>query len=996
MMLALDTPLPVVVLGVITGTVYGLLAVGLVLVYRSDKIINFAHGEIGALGASVFGLMVVEHGIPYWVMFPAALALSAVVGAVVEVGAVRRLRNAPKLMGMVATLGFAQFLLFLSAAVNNRVNASHLFPIPSFLPEFDIGALHFTTAHFAMVFLTPVVIGGVIAFLRYTRFGLAMRAAADNLEVARLSGVFGTRMSTLSWAIAGALAAFTAILIFPTRGFASGATLGPALLLRALTAAVLGRMVSLPRALGAGVAVGVVEQILLWNFPQGGFVELVLFSAIVIILLFQTRGGLREQERGSWAAVQPWLPLPEKFAEVWTIRNLGRILAVAAVTLAIVIPLVTSNDVAIALVSVIGFSLVGLSIAVITGLAGQLSLGQFGVAGIGAAVSYVISSRTGNFPLAFLLAGTAAAGASIVIGIPALRIRGLMLAVTTLSFAVMAQAWLLQQPGLFASGVNPGRPIIGTTPLDTGKSYYFFSLVFLILGFWLVRNLRTGGFGRILIALRDNEDTARSFTIWPSLRKLQAFALGGFIAGVGGAVYTHALSRVSIETFPPVHSINIVAMSVIGGIGIIAGPLLGALYIIGVPAFVPLDSAGLAASAFGWLLLILYFPGGIAQLMRPIRDRVVDFLARLDGLDPDQIRAADMGEGPAVKKSPAKNAGRLVKTIEARRGARRAKQTSWRFPPPPRDGSHATTSSHRISRAAQWTELLSQPPQSSTASYAAPQTSNGSGLDAVVLSVSGVSRSYGGIRAVDDVSFNVRRGETLGLIGPNGAGKTTLFDLVSGFVGVDAGTIIFNGDDVTSYGPATRSRLGLVRSFQDAALFETMTVLDTVRVALERAQPTHLAAAALGLRKAERTKDERARYLVNLMGLDSYRQKQIRELSTGTRRIAELACMLALEPRLLLLDEPSSGIAQRETEALGELLARLKEQLQTTLMVIEHDMPLITGLSDRIIAMESGRIIAEDSPAAVTHDPVVIESYLGGDSLAIQRSGITGSSGEFV
>jgi ABC-type branched-subunit amino acid transport system ATPase component len=211
--------------------------------------------------------------------------------------------------------------------------------------------------------------------------------------------------------------------------------------------------------------------------------------------------------------------------------------------------------------------------------------------------------------------------------------------------------------------------------------------------------------------------------------------------------------------------------------------------------------------------------------------------------------------------------------------------------------------------------------------------------------------------------------------------------MLGGFVRADSGRVIFDGENVSALGPEDRSRLGLVRSFQDAALFPTMTVLDSVSLALERVAPTSLVMSVLGVRRRERSREAHARDLVRMMGLDSYRAKQIRELSTGTRRITELACMVALEPTLLLLDEPSSGIAQRETEALGELLNELKKALGVTLVVIEHDIPLIMGLADRMVAMDAGRVIASGTPAEVRRNEQVIDAYLGGSVTAIERSG---------
>jgi ABC-type branched-subunit amino acid transport system ATPase component len=262
----------------------------------------------------------------------------------------------------------------------------------------------------------------------------------------------------------------------------------------------------------------------------------------------------------------------------------------------------------------------------------------------------------------------------------------------------------------------------------------------------------------------------------------------------------------------------------------------------------------------------------------------------------------------------------------------------------------------------------------------------------VLLETRALVKQYGGIRAVDGVDLQLFAGEILGLIGPNGAGKTTLFELLSGFSRAEQGEVTFKGRSVTSLSPEARARLGLIRSFQDAFLFPTLTVLEALMLAQERAMPTKFFRSVAGLGGADRIKEARARDLAAVMALEPFADKPIRELSTGTRRITELACLIALEPTVLLLDEPSSGIAQREVEALGELLQRLNKEVGVTLIVIEHDIPLIMGLSNRLIAMEAGRVLVTGSPKEVRTDPRVVESYLGGDIVAIERSGPGGGA----
>jgi len=910
-------PADSVTLGAVTGMTYGLLAVGLILVHRTNRIINFAHGEIGAFAAALMGLAIVEFGVPYWLALPLALLAGGVVGAASEVTIVRRLRNAPVLMSLVATLGLAQFLVLLSITVNAGALSGRTYPQPVGLPDFALGDLRVTPAYSAMLFGTPLVVAALAWFLNRSRFGLALRASAANTDAARLAGVYATRTSTIAWAIAGALAAFTAVLVLPTQGFTNAQFLGPTLLLRALAAAVVARMVNLPVALGAGVGIGIIEQLLLRNYPTAGSIDAVLFVVVLGALLFQRRRQSRERDRTDWAAVQPWAPLSDTLRAVPAIRALGWIAAGLLIGVAGLVPLLSTNRVAVEMVTLLAFVLVGMSVGVVTGLNGQLSLGQFAFAGVGAVGSYAVMTSTGNFALGFLTAGVVAASASVVVGLPALRIKGLLLAVTTLGFALAAQGWLFGQPWLLGDGVNPGQVRIFGNVLDTGKSYYVFALVVTVIVAWLARNVWAGGIGARLRAVRDNEDAARAFALPATRIKLQGFAVAGFIAGVGGAVLGHGLTTINGDVFSVGNSIDAAALTVLGGVGVLAGPILGALYIVGIPLFVDLDSAGFAATSLGWLVLILYFPGGIAQAMRPVRDSLVQTMARLARVDPDEQAAP--GPASAIELS--------------------------RFTPPLVDTSRP------------------------------------------LLSLSGMRKAYGGVHAVEDVTFDVAAGETVGLMGPNGAGKTTLFELVGGFVPADDGTVLFNGQDVSGWSADRRAHAGLIRSFQDAALFPTMTVLETVELSLERTHPTRFAPSVLGVRGSERRRTKEARELVSFMGLDGFRNTAIRGLSTGTRRITELACLLALRPSLLLLDEPAAGIAQRETEALGELLGRLHDELHLTMLIVEHDVPLLIRLSDRIVAMHSGRVIADGDPGAVRHDPQVIESYLGGDPTAIARSG---------
>ena len=905
---AFDVSGPLLLLGSIFGIGYALLGIGLVLAYRSSGFINFAHGATGLVAASAMSVVVTDYGVPYWVGFAGALAAAGLLAAGIEAMLSSKLAVAPKVLSMVATLGAGEALLLLALSFAKGGLGGGSFPQPPGFPEFELTVFVSQSAT-ALLWLSPLAVGGLYLFLQRSRYGLAVRGASANPDAATLAGVDPRHMAALSWALAGALSAFAAMLIIPNQSTVTADALGPDFIVRGLAVAALARFANFPVALAAGVGIGVVEQVIASNPEATGWFEVALFVFILAGVALRVRAGREQAEH--WAGLAPDRRTPDAYRGVWLIRHLGWVVGGAGAGAAALASLWISNRSAFLLSTVIALATIGISVSFLTGLAGQLSLGQVAFAAIGAVVGVRVATETGSLTLGLLCGGATGAVVSAAVGLPALRMQGLLLAVATLAFALATFSWLLRQDWAFGAGLS-SRPVsVFGVELATSRGFYYAALTVFAAVLAAAAVLRRSSFGRALVAVRDNEQAARVLRIAPWRLLVSAYAFAGFVAGVGGVVLAMNNTFVTRTIFSPADSINVVAIAVIGGFSELTGPLLGAAYLIGIREFFDLELSALAGLNAAWLILILEQPRGLHGLLDGTRRNLIDAIARFHGIDPDSAEA----------------------------------------PPPDGDAVPAPV-----------------------LALAAPD--RGTDGRGAVLEVQGLAKRFGDLKAVDDVSFRVEAGETLGLIGPNGAGKTTVFELVSGYLRPQAGSVILDGEDVTRLSPEARSRRGMVRSFQNASMFPTMTSREIVFVACQSAARRSF---VLGGSRVERGIEDQADETLAAFGLDAVGDQPVAALSTGTRRLVELAANVALGPRLLLMDEPSAGIAQAETEALGEVIVRIRDAFGVTLVVIEHDMPLLASVCDRMIALEVGQVIAEGAPAEVQADPAVVRSYLGGD-----------------
>jgi ABC-type branched-subunit amino acid transport system ATPase component/ABC-type branched-subunit amino acid transport system permease subunit len=903
-------PVGVVAIGLITGLIYALLAIGLVLIYKASRFINFAHGQIGAFSALLLAKAVIDWHVPYVIAFVGAVGLAVAIGAAVSYGLVRPLFTKPRLVLMVATIGVAQLLLAVSILwkglrPNPITLVQHGYPTPIHWTV-RIGHQLVRGPQFMILLVVPVlaIAGGL--FFRYSSLGLRIRAVASNPDAARLASVSTRAVSTITWLVAGGVSGVTAILMAPAAGTYSQEVLGPGLLIRALAAGVVGRMTSLPAAFAAGLGLGLIENVVFFRFHSGGVTELVIFAVLIAGLLLRARvlsAASRTADEVLRFRTRP-RPLPAGAGpQARFIPAVG--LAVCLVA-ALLLPLRLGQADAFQLTLVVVFAIVGMSLTVVVGWSGQLSLGHFAFIGVGAYTAAKLAPHNSSLVLALIVAGVVGALIAVALGLPSLRVRGLFLGVSTLAFAVVAKEWAFNIKSVAGSAQVGGPTIAGIGRVTTEKGFYYVALVLFVVVAAGLRAVRRSGSGRLFVAVRDNERNASAHGIGPSGVKLAAFGLSGAIASAAGVVWAYATHSFDANAFPPQTSIALVAMLVIGGIGSLTGAVLGAIAVFGIPVLFHLGFAyALFISGIGVIATLLTLPDGLIARLWDVRDWVARQLER--GLAASRLAAEAGGDAGGVP----------------------------------------------------------------------------------LLSCVDVNVRFGGLKALDEVTFDVAEGTIVGLIGTNGAGKTTLMDCISGHLRPSSGRISVAGTDVTQLAPEYRPFVGVGRSFQDASLYGGLTARETVQVALERHLRSGLAGAFTGApwqRWTEREKARRADELLAELGLSDAADVDVAELSTGTRRVCDLATAIAQGPRLLLLDEPTAGLAQAEVEQFVPLLRSIRERLDCTILLIEHDMGLVMALASRIVVLEAGRVIADGTPEEIRNDPRVVASYLGSSDVAIGRS----------
>ena len=920
-----------ILLGLGSGALIAGIALAVVLSYRGSGIINLSTGAIAMLGGYAFWALNAGKlaTLPTAVALPLSLLFVLAVGAITEFAVYRPLRNSSPLAKLVSSLGvllIAQSAMILAFGVTPQ-------PEPGILPT---NVVHVFGAvvpidRFILTGIVIVAAAGLAALYKWTRFGLATRAASENEAAAMLSGLSPNVISLVNTLLAALLAGALGILA------ASITQLDPETLplqiIPALAAALIAAFTSFGVAVAASFGIGIMDSLIQYAsaqswFPQSGGVslpgvtDLLAFGIIVVVLFWR---GSRIPGRGEIVERRlPEAPRPQHLVRT------GLICALVGAVLLIVFPF----DFREALINTLIGALMALSLVVVTGFVGQISVIQLALAG---AAGFTISHMAVNFGIRFPVAALAGIAVAVVIGlltaISAVRVRGVSLSVVTLAGAVAIEnfgfvnsTWggglagsPVPEPRWFGLDLGPNAPFRGIDGNQPSPVFGWVTLICCVLLMVAVGYIRRGKLGQRMLAVRSNERAAAAAAISPRTVKLYAFGIAAGIAGVGGVLYAYNFGSVSADRFDAVTALSLIAFAYAGGITLITGALFAGL--LSAQALIPYALDKWFGLNGNWFLLV----GGVLLIFTLLQNPegvAGDFYRRTHKRP--EIRAPDVAPAVPASSAPARSAQ----------------------PAPARSAQPGERG-----------DLAGGP---------------------AVLRVTGLSVSFGGVHALRDVTLEVREGELVGLIGPNGAGKTTLVDAVSGFAGY-TGRVELSGSDISGLPPYERARRGLGRTWQSTELFDDLDVRENLTVAV---------------RDGTGARDGSAMPTLALVGMDWAAEAMPAQLSMGQRKLVGVARALAAKPRLLCLDEPAAGLDTRESAELGACLRSLADQGQSMLL-IEHDMGLVLGICDRVVVLEFGQVIADGPPEAVRTDPHVIAAYLGQGvtSEGVTSEGVTSEGG---
>ena len=741
------------------------------------------------------------------------------------------------------------------------------------------------------------------------------------------------RIHNLAWVLATVIASVGMILRAGVLGLPLGSAFGPQILLRALAAAVIGRMENLAVIFAAACAIGVVEVAIIWNEGSALLIDPVLFVIVLGALLLQRRNRespVDDETLSTWSLAASVRPVPRELARLPEVRWVFRGLRVLFVLALFALPALLDERYTNLAAAVVIYAIVAVSLVLLTGWAGEISLGQVAFVAIGSAAAGAANVHWHLAPVAsFLLAGLVGALASVVIGVPALRIRGLFLSVTTLAFAVATSSFLLNHdyfpflPDQIADRVLR-RPVwtpLGHLAINTERRYYYVAAVGLVLVLLAVRGLQRSRVERDVVATRDNErSSAQAFRLSPARAKLLAFALSGFFASFAGGLLVLHQQALGQQIFAPIESLRALTMVVVGGLGSVSGAIIGAVFVKSTEWFnviVPQRFRFLftfSGSGIGLLLVLWLLPGGFGSVLYSIRDTWLRFVARRRGIvSPAFVTDAGVSRPPLV----------------------RIPRIRLRTPRP---------------------TILEDTPAVAPSGLLAAHTAP------VALEFRDVDVAYGHVQVLFGASLEVHRGETVALLGTNGAGKSTMLRTASGLLRPYHGRIRFEGSDIGGLAPHKVAALGVLHVPGGRSVFPSLSVRDNLKVA-----------AWLCRRDREAVHAGTERVLDIFPSLRDRLDDPAAALSGGQQQMLTIAMSLVVEPKVLMIDELSLGLSPLLVEQLLDVVRALHDK-GVTVVVVEQAVSTALATADRAYFLEKGVIRFHGRTAELLSRPDLVRS----------------------
>ena len=925
----LHSILPYVIAGLVSGAVYGLAGTGLVLTYKTSGIFNFAYGSVAALGVFVFYWLHVTEGVPWpWAALACLLVLAPAEGFLLELLG-RALERQGTAVKVVATVGLLLIVLGVGGIwYGSKSGAS----VPEFLPtdSFRLGGVNVT---YSQVIVFGVAVLGTAAlyyFFRNFRLGMAMRGIVDDPDLIDLTGENPTRVRRLAWVIGTIFATLAGLLISPSLGL--DATVITLLVVQAFGAAAIGYFSNLPLTFAGGLVVGLltafgakysVDVSWLSGLP-GGIPFIVLF----LVLIFMPARKLAERR------TRPGLPVARPWQAPPRIRLSAGLITLAAF---VVIPPAVGLNITIWTTALIGIPLY-LSVGLLARTSGQISLCQYTFAAIGAAAfGHFAGSWHIPWLVALILAAAVAVPVGALVAIPAIRLPGVFLAVATLGLAIFVgnvvfpTSWMF---GVSSAGVKTPQPHVSVAGLrlDSPRGFYYLVILFALVSTIVILAIEHGRMGRLLKALGDSPTVLEVQGLNVNVIRTVVFCISAAMAAVAGVLIGAQFQYALGDQFQWFNSIQVVALVLI-----LAGGT--PWYALFAAAAQGLTTGYITSPNVGNYLSIVFGAGAIAYVYGVHRGRVV--------------------EVPLGVRNFLVNLDRRLSAILPRKAVVQ-----------PATVVVATVGGAAVGG------LLGAP--ESTRPAASPQLVAAERPSGVGLEVRGVTVDFGGVRALKEVSLRAPAAQVTGLIGPNGAGKTTLFNSCSGLLRPTSGQVFFDGRDITHLSRPRRAQLGLGRTFQRPLLFDSLTVRENVATGREAG----LAGSSPMRQLASARSDDAEIQLavaeaMSLTGIEDLADRQAALLSTGQRRLVELARVLAGSFSVIMLDEPCAGLDTEETVHLGEILRQVVDQRGIGVLIVEHDISLVRQVCERIYVLDFGQLIFEGSPQEMLRSDLVKVAYLG-------------------